>query len=176
MRCKMLYANGTGRKHRTSSFGWNLIFQFRQSPVGSFIGSLHCSRAHKHGPGTQKPAARLVGSNSSFMQACTTAFCILYSIVRAVVNTVHARNTLRVVNAVCLIVNARSLAARAHNEHPTHLSVSITGARNEYRERNPSTVPTGHTVLHHARPPIQAVAKTTANVAAATTIDKRKPG
>ena len=41
--------------------------------------------------------------------------------------------------------------------HPLHLSVSITGARTLLLAKKPRIVPTGHTELQYARPPLQAM-------------------
>ncbi len=60
------------------------------------------------------------------------------------------------------------LQLRAQRPQPLHFDVSITGLRSEKRDSRPSTVPTGHTVLHHVRPLRHASMPTTTSVATAT--------
>ena len=66
-----------------------------------------------------------------------------------------------------------ALQFREQSVQPLHLEVSITSLKTEYRAKNPSTVPTGQTVLQyvlplrHARTPrIASVRAATENVAA----------
>jgi hypothetical protein len=55
-----------------------------------------------------------------------------------------------------------------HRPQLRHFSVLITGAKTLKRDTNPSTVPTGHIVLHHVLPFFHARIATTMKVTAAT--------
>ena len=60
-----------------------------------------------------------------------------------------------------------ALHCRAQSPQALHFAVSITGRKSEKREKNPSTVPTGQTVLHQVRPLRQARTTSRMSVAAA---------
>ena len=60
-----------------------------------------------------------------------------------------------------------ALHCREQSPQEVHFAVSITGRKSEKREKNPRTVPTGHTVLHQVRPLRQARMMSRMSVAAA---------
>ena len=61
-----------------------------------------------------------------------------------------------------------ALQLRAQSLQPLHFERSISGRKSEKRDRKPSPVPTGQTVLHHVRPLRHASHATTTNVTTAT--------
>ena len=60
------------------------------------------------------------------------------------------------------------LQLRSQRRHPVHLLVSRRIFSHEKRDRMPSRVPTGHTVLQYVRPPRHAMTAIMTNDTAAT--------
>lgn len=66
-----------------------------------------------------------------------------------------------------MALNGRAGHRFSQAPHPMHFSSSIVMRNNEKRDRKPSTVPTGHTVLQYVRPPFQAKITTNTKLTAA---------
>ena len=78
--------------------------------------------------------------------------------------------TQRLMSTEWLLLSMQALLQlRAHRPQPLQRLVSITGRYSGRRAIRPSSVPTGHTVLHQVRPPLHASSPMTTSMTSDTT-------